>query len=93
MMNYQNCTVCVMDTSASNIKFDEKGQCNYCKKFIKKINSSKQLYLEDLIKNVQAKNIKVYITNIKHHLKELLNKVEFNKHIGEEHYKDSKEFF
>ena len=46
--------------------------------------------LEDLIKNVQAKNIKVYITNIKHHLKELLNKVEFNKHIGEEHYKDSK---
>ncbi len=46
--------------------------------------------LEDLIKNAQAKNIKVYITNIKHHLKELLNKVEFNKHIGEGNYKDSK---
>lgn len=30
---YQECTRCVMDTTASDITFDEKGVCNYCTKF------------------------------------------------------------
>jgi N-acetyl sugar amidotransferase len=30
---YQICTNCVMDTTASEIVFDEKGVCNFCKEF------------------------------------------------------------
>lgn len=30
---YRICTHCVMDTSASEITFDEKGVCNFCKDF------------------------------------------------------------
>lgn len=30
---YQICTKCVMDTTASEIVFDEKGVCNFCKEF------------------------------------------------------------
>lgn len=29
--NYRMCNVCVMDTTAKEITFDEKGQCNFCK--------------------------------------------------------------
>ena len=29
-MTYQICTRCLMDSSASEIKFDKQGQCNYC---------------------------------------------------------------
>ena len=28
--NYQICTNCIMDTTDSTIKFDDKGQCEYC---------------------------------------------------------------
>jgi N-acetyl sugar amidotransferase len=31
---YQICTRCVMDTSASDITFDEYGVCNYCTEFL-----------------------------------------------------------
>lgn len=31
--NYQICTNCVMDTTDSNITFDEKGWCDYCNNF------------------------------------------------------------
>jgi N-acetyl sugar amidotransferase len=31
--NYQICANCVMDTSAIEINFDEKGVCNFCKDF------------------------------------------------------------
>lgn len=31
---YQICTRCVMDTSASDISFDEHGVCSYCTKFL-----------------------------------------------------------
>ena len=34
MISDQNCTVCVMDTTASDISFDSNGQCNYCKNCI-----------------------------------------------------------
>lgn len=30
-MNYQQCNFCVMDTTAPEIVFDEKGRCNFCK--------------------------------------------------------------
>jgi N-acetyl sugar amidotransferase len=33
---YQECTRCVMDTSASDITFDERGVCNYCSEFIER---------------------------------------------------------
>lgn len=32
--SYQVCTCCVMDTSASDISFDEHGVCNYCTEFL-----------------------------------------------------------
>lgn len=32
--SYQVCTRCVMDTSASDISFDENGVCNYCTEFL-----------------------------------------------------------
>ena len=30
---YKQCTRCVMDTTAKEITFDEKGICNFCKDF------------------------------------------------------------
>ena len=35
-MKYQVCTKCVMDTTASEIIFDENGQCHFCKEFIQR---------------------------------------------------------
>jgi N-acetyl sugar amidotransferase len=35
--NYQICTNCVMDTSDSKITFDEKGVCDHCNNFYRKI--------------------------------------------------------
>ncbi len=32
-IKYQQCTRCVMDTTAPEIKFDEKGVCNFCREF------------------------------------------------------------
>jgi hypothetical protein len=32
--SYQVCTRCVMDTSASDISFDEHGVCSYCTEFL-----------------------------------------------------------
>lgn len=32
-MEFKVCTRCVMDTSASEIAFDEKGTCNFCREF------------------------------------------------------------
>jgi len=33
---YQQCTRCVMDTTASDITFDEQGVCNYCTEFLER---------------------------------------------------------
>ena len=35
--NYQICNNCIMDTSDSNIVFDENGQCEYCTNYYKNI--------------------------------------------------------
>jgi len=40
MAEYQVCTQCVMDTTASDIVFDGKGICNYCTAFKKKIDET-----------------------------------------------------
>ena len=40
-MEYIRCTRCVMDNkSDKNIKFDEKGHCNYCNKAFSQINTT-----------------------------------------------------
>lgn len=33
MNDYRVCSVCIMDTSAQGIQFDENGQCNFCRAF------------------------------------------------------------
>ena len=43
MSELKFCNVCVMNTTASNIIFDSNGQCNYCKNFTKKIESTKKI--------------------------------------------------
>ena len=35
--NYQICTNCVMDTTDSNITFDEKGVCDICNNFYRNV--------------------------------------------------------
>ena len=40
------CRRCVMDTTDSNIKFDENGECDYCQNFDKNIKN-KLLTLRD----------------------------------------------
>lgn len=37
---YKICTHCIMDTSDSNIRFDDRGWCDYCNNFEKNIASS-----------------------------------------------------
>lgn len=34
MSKYQRCSRCVMDTTATDIVFNEKGECNYCTEFL-----------------------------------------------------------
>ncbi len=40
--HYQQCNRCVMDTSDTEITFDEKGYCNHCTEFLEK--TSKRVY-------------------------------------------------
>ena len=51
------CKVCVMNSTASDIIFDKNGQCNYCKKFIKKIELTKksEFDLDELISKIKSK--------------------------------------
>ena len=56
MKNKKICTICVMDTSATNINFDTIGQCNYCKNFQKKLNLRKKIDLKSLIAKIKSKS-------------------------------------
>ena len=47
--------------------------------------------LEDLVKGVQSKNIKVFVSGANSEIKEILEKMNVIKHIGENCYKDSRE--
>jgi len=40
--DYQVCTRCVMDTSATNIVFDENGVCNYCTDFSERLRAAQE---------------------------------------------------
>ena len=37
--DFRRCTFCVMDTSDPEISFDESGQCNHCRAYLKKVSS------------------------------------------------------
>ena len=59
-IEYKICRRCVMDTSAEDIKFDDKGICNYCSNFLKNSGNvleidpfEQQLKLKSLIKEVK----------------------------------------
>ncbi len=58
MIDLIYCNVCVMNSTVSDIIFDRNGQCNYCKKFIKKIELTKKknIDLEKLISKIKLKN-------------------------------------
>lgn len=62
---YRVCSRCVMDTTAKGIKFDDKGECSFCKLHDKledlyPLGKEGQKHLEDLIKKAkeQGKNKK-----------------------------------
>ena len=38
---YKICTRCIMDTTALDIVFDDKGICNFCSDFLKKTKNEK----------------------------------------------------
>lgn len=43
--DYQICTRCIMDTTDPDITFDEKGFCNHCRKYEKKVKNN--LFLDE----------------------------------------------
>lgn len=60
MAEYRVCSRCVMDTTASDIVFDEKGICNYCTTFEKRLNGARakvedlQAHRDEFIAKVKA---------------------------------------
>ena len=60
-------------------------------RYVSMIDLSGAYALEDMIKEAKAKNIKVFISNTNHHIKDVLKKVNFIKHIGSDCYSESKE--
>ena len=55
MKNFKICSKCVMNTTALDINFNEKGICNYCIDFEKKINeyNKNKPSLDDLISKIK----------------------------------------
>jgi N-acetyl sugar amidotransferase len=58
--SYQVCCRCVMDTSVTNITFDEQGICNYCTEFLK---DSEHILHKESVKRKQE--LDVFISKIK----------------------------
>ena len=55
-LNYNVCSRCLMDTTASHIKFDENNYCNFCINFLKKYKNNKfnnKYSLDDLISKIK----------------------------------------
>ena len=55
-LNYNVCSRCLMDTTASHIKFDENNNCNFCINFFKKYKNNKfntKYSLDDLISKIK----------------------------------------
>jgi len=42
MTTYQVCTRCVMDTTATDIVFDERGVCSYCTDFLARLDAARR---------------------------------------------------
>lgn len=58
--NYQQCSRCLMDTTATDITFDASGICNYCSEFLERSShiihedpASKDLRLRELVAQVK----------------------------------------
>lgn len=56
MINNKICTRCVMDITAQDIIFDNKGHCNYCKNFLFKLKNKKKKDLNLLIQKIKSDN-------------------------------------
>ena len=56
-LKYQICERCIMDTTASDIFFDENGICNYCIDYLSREMKSKKTSreLEELLDNIKKK--------------------------------------
>ncbi len=57
---YRMCTRCVMDTTADDIVFDERGVCNYCTEFLERSShvifqnpETRRKELEDLVRRIK----------------------------------------
>ena len=57
---YQQCTRCVMDTSAKEIVFDEQGICNFCTEFL---DRSSHIINED--SQHKAQRLQVFVESVK----------------------------
>ena len=57
--------------------------------YVTMIDLSGAFAIEDLIKNVKSKNIKVIVSNVTNDVESVLKKIGFFKHIGEKHYINS----
>ena len=53
-MTYRMCTRCVMDTSASDITFDERGVCSYCRDMVERTGHVIYRSAEDRQRALQA---------------------------------------
>ena len=55
--SFEQCARCVMDTTASDIKFDNEGVCNYCKNYEYRIKTEmirdKTFSLIELVRNIK----------------------------------------
>jgi tRNA(Ile)-lysidine synthase TilS/MesJ len=59
-MSYQTCIRCIIDTTVPGVKFDEKGECSYCKihdKLDKQYpaNEKGKKRLDNIIKKIKAR--------------------------------------
>jgi N-acetyl sugar amidotransferase len=54
-IKYRMCNRCVLDTTATEIEFDEKGFCNYCTKYLNKAGERKSRYnnVTNLVKKIK----------------------------------------
>ncbi len=58
---YQICNKCIMDTSDPDIVFDEKGTCNHCESYVKKVafeiipDEEKKQALDSLVHRIKQK--------------------------------------
>ena len=63
------CISCIMDTTASNIKFDVNGRCSYCENYLKNI--------KPYLKNNLLKS-EIWFKNLKDKLKNKSKQNKFN---------------